>query len=42
MRSFIDFLMETYGHNELNAQSSDEIMNFRDSMCSVLCKLIEK
>jgi len=42
MRNFIDFLMETYGHNELNQHSSDEIMIFRDFMCSVLCKLIEK
>ncbi|XP_060862840.1 ATP-dependent RNA helicase DHX30-like isoform X1 [Metopolophium dirhodum] len=42
LRSFIDFLMETYGHYETNDQSFDEIMNFRDSLCSVLCKLVEK
>lgn len=42
IRSFIDFLMETYGHHETNDQSLDEIMNFRDSLCSVLCKLVEK
>lgn len=41
MKNFIDFLMETYGINEINQQSSDEIMNFRDFMCSVLCKLVE-
>lgn len=42
IRSFIDFLMETYGHYETNYQSFDEIMNFRDSLCSVLCRLVEK
>ncbi|XP_060842325.1 ATP-dependent RNA helicase DHX30-like [Rhopalosiphum padi] len=42
IRNFIDFLMETYGHYESNDQSYDDIMNFRDSMCSVLCKLVEK
>jgi len=42
IRSFIDFLMETYGHHETNDQYLDEIMNFRDSLCSVLCKLVEK
>ncbi|XP_015378024.1 PREDICTED: uncharacterized protein LOC107172250 [Diuraphis noxia] len=42
IRSFIDFLMETYGHYETNDQCFDEIMNFRDSLCSVLCKLVEK
>ncbi|XP_025196518.1 putative ATP-dependent RNA helicase DHX30 [Melanaphis sacchari] len=42
IRSFIDFLMETYGHYGTNDQSFDEIMNFRDSVCSVLCKLVEK
>ncbi|KAL4119170.1 hypothetical protein QTP88_012015 [Uroleucon formosanum] len=42
IRSFIDFLMETYGHYETNDETFDEIMNFRDSLCSVLCKLVEK
>lgn len=41
IRNFIDFLMETYGHNDTN-ESSDEIMEFRDSLCSVLCELIKK
>lgn len=41
MKDFIGFLMETYGHNNTN-ESSDEIMSFRDSLCSVLCKLVEK
>ncbi|XP_022175512.1 putative ATP-dependent RNA helicase DHX30 isoform X2 [Myzus persicae] len=42
IKRFIDFLTETYGHYETNDQSFDEIMNFRDSLCSVLCKLVEK
>lgn len=42
IQNFIDFLMETYGHNEIDEQSYKEIMSYRDDMCSVLCKLIEK
>jgi len=38
IHNFIDYLMETYGHNDINNQSSNE---FRDYMCSVLCKLVE-
>lgn len=41
IRNFIDYLMETYGHNDINDQLSNEILEFRDYMCSVLCKLVE-
>lgn len=42
LRNFIDYLMETYGHNnEINNQSTNDILEFRDYMCSVLCKLVE-
>lgn len=39
VNNFTNFLMETYGHSEMK---NDEIMKFRDYMCFVLCKLIEK
>lgn len=42
INNFIDCLMETYGHNGMNDELLDEIMNFRNYMCTVLCKLIEK
>ncbi|XP_050541071.1 ATP-dependent RNA helicase DHX30-like [Daktulosphaira vitifoliae] len=42
IRSLVDYLMKTYGHNEITEESDEVILNFRDSLCSVLNSLVNK
>ncbi|XP_050422024.1 ATP-dependent RNA helicase DHX30-like isoform X2 [Adelges cooleyi] len=40
--NLVDYMMKTYGHNEIMDETDETILNFRDLLCSVLCKLVEK